>query len=121
MYRLDHRDTDDAGAVRTASRDALKQRGLKSLLVVTDGISSDPATLRRVLSDIERRNRNAPEEQQLRVLAFGVGVVRSEFESAYVPREAGKALRSCSGVVIEDTAELPRLIRDAVDQRIRLA
>ena len=121
MYRLDHRDTDDAGAVRAASRDALKQRGLKSLLVVTDGISSDPAALRRVLSDIERRNRNAPEEQRLRVLAFGVGVVRSEFESAYVPREAGKALRSCSGVVIEDTAELPRLIRDAVDQRIRLA
>ena len=121
VYGLEHRDTDDAGALRVALRDTLKQRGLKSVLVVTDGISSDPAELRRVLSDIERRNRNVPEEQRLKVLAFGVGVVRSEFESAYVPREQGKALRSSMGAVVEDTAELPALIRNAVDQRIRYA
>ena len=121
MYGLEHRDTDDAGALRAALRDTLKQRGLKSVLVVTDGISSDPAELRRVLTDIERRNRNVAEERRLKVLAFGVGVVRSEFKSAYVPREEGKAVRCTMGAVVEDTAELPALIRNAVDQRIRFA
>ena len=121
MYALDHKDTDDAGAVRTAADNTRAQRGLKSLLVVTDGISSDPPGLRRVLADIDRRNRNAANEQRLQVLAFGVGVVRSEFEAAYVPREQGKALRSCSGAVVEDSRELPRLIRSAVDRRIRYA
>ncbi len=121
MYALDHKDTDDAGAVRTAARDTVTRRGLKSVLVVTDGISSDPPALRRVLANIDRRNRNAPNEQRLKVLAFGVGVVRSEFEAAYVPRDEGKALRSCSGAVVEDSRELPRLIRNAVDRRIRYA
>ena len=120
LYELDHKDTDDAGALRTAIERCQAQDGLKSLFVVTDGISSDPSELRRVLMDLDRSNRGRSENQRMKVLAFGVGVVKSEFQLAYQPTQFGKTLNSCKGLVVDDMTHVPRLVRDAVDERIRM-
>lgn len=96
-----------------------EQKGLKSVFVVTDGISSDPALLRRALIDMHRRNQAALPDQRYKVLAFGVGVVKSEFQLAYQPTHDGKPLASCSGAVVENVSALPEIIRTAVDERIR--
>jgi hypothetical protein len=121
LYELDHKDTDDAGALRTAIERCQAQAGLKSIFVITDGISSDPSELRRVLMDLDRGNLGKAEGERMKVLAFGVGVVRSEFQLAYQPRQFGKTLNSCTGVVVDDMTRVPGLVRDAVDERIRLA
>lgn len=121
MYKLDHRETDDAGALRRTLRHIQPQPGLKSVIVITDGISSDPAQLRRVLTDLDRRNRNVAGGQATKVLAFGVGVLRTEFERAYLPRIDGRPLGACFGKIVHDSQLLPTLIRNAVDQRIRAA
>ncbi|MYD92772.1 MAG: hypothetical protein F4Y02_03570 [Chloroflexi bacterium] len=121
IYTLDHRETDDAGAMRRALTHIQPQAGLKSVIVITDGISSDPAQLRRVLTDLDRRNRNGPGGQATKVLAFGVGVLRTEFERAYMPRIDGRPLGACFGEIVHDSQLLPTLIRNAVDQRIRAA
>ncbi len=121
IYTLDHRETDDAGALRRALTHIQPQAGLKSVIVITDGISSDPAQLRRVLTDLDRRNRNGPGGQATKVLAFGVGVLRTEFERAYMPRIDGRPLGACFGEIVHDSQLLPTLIRNAVDQRIRAA
>ena len=121
MYKLDHRETDDAGALRRALTHIQPQRGLKSVIVITDGISSDPAQLRRVLTDLDRRNRNGPGGQATKVMAFGIGVLRAEFERAYLPRIDGRPLGACFGEIVHDSQLLPTLIRNAVDQRIRAA
>jgi hypothetical protein len=121
MYKLDHRETDDAGALQRALTHIQPQAGLKSVIVITDGISSDPAQLRRVLTDLDRRNRNGPGGQATKVLAFGVGVLRNEFERAYMPRIDGRPLGTCFGEIVHDSQLLPTLIRNAVDQRIRAA
>ena len=121
IYKLDHRETDDAGAMRRALTHIQPQSGLKSVIVITDGISSDPAQLRRVLTDLDRRNRNGPSGQATKVLAFGVGVLRTEFERAYMPRIDGRPLGACFGEIVHDSQLLPTLIRNAVDQRIRAA
>jgi hypothetical protein len=120
LYELDHKDTDDAGALRTAIERCQAQDGLKSIFVVTDGISSDPSELRRVLMDLDRGNRSRSENQRMKVLAFGVGVVKSEFQLAYQPAQFGKVLNSCTGLVVDDMTNVPRLVRDAVDERIRM-
>ena len=121
IYKLDHRETDDAGAMRRALTHIQPQAGLKSVIVITDGISSDPAQLRRELTDLDRRNRNGPGGQATKVLAFGVGVLRTEFERAYMPRIDGRPLGACFGEIVHDSQLLPTLIRNAVDQRIRAA
>ena len=121
LYELDHKDTDDAGALRTAIERCQAQAGLKSIFVITDGISSNPSELRRVLMDLDRGNRGKAEGERVKVLAFGVGVVKSEFQLAYQPRQFGKILNSCTGVVVENMTRVPGLVRDAVDERIRLA
>jgi len=121
LYELDHKDTDDAGALRTAIERCQTQAGLKSIFVITDGISSNPSELRRVLMDLDRGNRGKAEGERIKVLAFGVGVVKSEFQLAYQPRQFGKILNSCTGVVVENMTRVPGLVRDAVDERIRLA
>ena len=121
IYTLDHRETDDAGAMRRALTHIQPQAGLKSVIVITDGISSDPAQLRRVLTDLDRRNRNGAGGQATKVLAFGVGVLRTEFERAYMPRIDGRPLGACFGEIVHDSQLLPTLIRNAVDQRIRAA
>lgn len=120
LYELDHKDTDDAGALRTAIERCQAQDGLKSIFVITDGISSDPSELRRVLMDLDRGNRGRSENQRMKVLAFGVGVVKSEFRLAYQPAQFGKVLNSCTGLVVDDMTDVPRLVRDAVDERIRM-
>ena len=120
LYELDHKDTDDAGALRTAVRRCQAQNGLKSIFIITDGISSDPSELRRVLMDLDRGNRGRSENQRMKVLAFGVGVVKSEFHLAYQPVQFGKLLNSCTGLVVDDMTHVPRLVRDAVDERIRM-
>ncbi|MXW28230.1 MAG: VWA domain-containing protein [Chloroflexi bacterium] len=119
LYDLDHKDTDDAGALAVALERSREQKGLKSVFVVTDGISSDPALLRRALIDMHRRNQAALPDQRYKVLAFGVGVVKSEFQLAYQPTHDGKPLASCAGAVVENVASLPEIIRSAVDERIR--
>ncbi len=121
LYQLDHKDTDDAAALKLAIDRAKSQAGLKSIFIITDGISSDPSYLRRTLMDLDRNNRNSSEAQRIKVIAFGVGVVKSEFQLAYQPTQHGKPLNSCSGVVIEDASLLPRLVRKTVDDRIRNA
>ena len=121
IYKLDHRETDDAGAMRRALTHIQPQKGLKSVIAITDGISSDPAQLRRVLTDLDRRNRNSAGGQATKVLAFGVGVLRTEFERAYMPRIDGRPLGACFGEIVHDSQLLPTLIRNAVDQRIRAA
>jgi len=121
LYELDHKDTDDAAALRLAIDRAKSQEGIKSIFIITDGISSDPSHLRRTLMDLDRNNRNSSEAQRIKVIAFGVGVVKSEFQLAYQPTQHGKPLNSCSGVVIEDVSLLPRLVRKTVDDRIRNA
>ena len=120
LYELDHKDTDDAGALRTGIERCQAQDGLKSIFVVTDGVSSDPSELRRVLMDLDRGNRGRSENQRMKVLAFGVGVVKSEFQLAYQPAQFGKVLNSCTGLVVDDMTDVPRLVRDAVDERIRM-
>ena len=121
LYELDHNDTDDSGALASSIENCSREKGLKSILVVTDGISSDPAELRRSLIDLDRRNRNSSEQQRMKVLAFGVGVVKSEFHQAYQPMRNGKSLGSCSGVVVDELEMLPVDVRAAVDERIRYA
>ena len=88
--------------------------------MVTDGISSDPSDLRRVLMDLDRSNRDKAENQRLKVLAFGVGVVKSEFHLAYQPTQFGKPMNSCTSLVVDDMTQIPSLVRDAVDDRIRM-
>ena len=121
LYELDHKDTDDSAALTASIENCSRQKGLRSIFVITDGISSDPAELRRALIDLDRKNRNSSEQQRMKVLAFGVGVVESEFQQAYQPKLSGKRLSSCSGVVVEDLKMLPVYVREAVDQRIRYA
>ena len=121
MYKLEHRETDDAGALRRALTHIQPQLGLKSVIVITDGISSDPAQLRRVLTDLDRRNRNGAGGQATKVLAFGVGVLRAEFERAYTPTIDGRSLGACYSEIVHDSRLLPTLIRNAVDHRIRAA
>lgn len=120
LYQLDHKDTDDAGALRAVIDRCRDQDGLKSIFVVTDGISSDPSDLRRVLMDLDRSNRDKAENQRLKVLAFGVGVVKSEFRLAYQPTQFGKPINSCTSLVVDDITRIPSLVRDAVDARIRM-
>ena len=121
LYELDHKDTDDSAALTASIENCSRQKGLRSVFVITDGISSDPAELRRALIDLDRKNRNSSEQQRMKVLAFGVGVVESEFQQAYQPRVSGKSLGSCSGVVVDKLEMLPVYVREAVDQRIRYA
>ena len=121
LYELDHKDTDDSAALTASIENCSRQKGLRSIFVITDGISSDPAELRRALIDLDRKNRNSSEQQRMKVLAFGVGVVESEFQQAYQPRLSGKSLGSCAGVVVDKLEMLPVYVREAVDQRIRYA
>ena len=99
----------------------MPQKGLKSVLVITDGISTNPAELRRVLTDIDRRNQNIPPLQATKILAFGIGVAQNEFETSYMPYSSGKPLRCCYSETVHDISLLPTLIRDCVDRRIREA
>lgn len=119
LYDLDHKDTDDSGALAAALERSRSQPGLKSIFVVTDGISSDPALLRRALIDMHRNNQAGRPDQRYKVLAFGVGVVKSEFQLAYQPTYNEKPLASCAGAVVEDVAALPNIVRTAVEERIR--
>ena len=121
LYELDHKDTDDSAALRSAIDNGSKEKGLKSIFMITDGISSDPAELRRALIDLDRRNRNSSERQRMKVLAFGVGVVKSEFDEAYKGTRNGKPLNSCTGVVVDEMRLLPSHVGAAVDERIRYA
>ncbi len=121
LYELDHKDTDDSTALRSAIENGSKEKGLKSIFMITDGISSDPAELRRALIDLDRRNRNSSERQRMKVLAFGIGVVKSEFDEAYQATRNGKPLNSCSGVVVDELNLLPGHVGAAVDERIRYA
>ncbi len=121
MYAQEHRDTNDARALELAISETRSHPGLKSVVVITDGISSDPSELRHLLDDLNRRNHDAPPMEQMRILAFGVGVVREEFEAAYARPSNVKNRRSCLGVVVRDVSELPQLIGHAVAERLRLA
>ena len=119
MYALEHRDTNDARALQLVIGETRGNPGLKSVVVITDGISSDPAELRHLVNDLDRRNHAPPLTEQLRILAFGVGVVREEIEAAYARQSNGRAGRSCLGVVVREVSELPQLIGQAVAEPLR--
>ena len=121
LYRLEHGETQEAVALRLALAGSSRQRGLKTLLIVTDGISSDRPALTRLLIEIEERNAALPAGERLKVLAFGVGLAEEEFKASYEPSVDGRPLRCSSGYLVPDIEALPSIVCRAVEQRIRQA
>jgi len=121
LYRLEHGETQEAVALRLALTEANRQRGLKTLLVVTDGISSDRPALTRLLLEVEERNAGLPVGERVKVLAFEVGRAEEEFKASYEPEVEGRPLRCSSACLVPDVEALPAVVCRAVEQRIRQA
>ncbi|MBI2940306.1 MAG: VWA domain-containing protein, partial [Chloroflexi bacterium] len=121
MYLLEHTETLDASALRQALASAGAQRGLKTILVVTDGISSDRSELWSTLGEIETRNELVPVGERLQVLAFGVGLAEQEFRASYEPVVHGHRLRCSRGRPVRDFDLLPAIVCDVLEERIRTA
>ena len=121
LYLAEHGETKEALAIETALDTSRRQRGLKTLLVVTDGISSDRPALTKLLVDMEERNYGMPVSERIKVLAFGVGLAEEEFRASYQPSVEGRPLRSASGELVPDVEALPGIVCRAVEARIREA
>ncbi len=121
MYRAEHGETHEAPALDRAIGDLAQQRGLKTIFVVTDGISSDRGLLTERLLEIEQRNQFVPPRERLMVLAFGLGLAESEFNASYQPEIDGQAIQCSSGRLVPNVDSLPAIVCDAVDLRIRTA
>ncbi len=119
MYEQPHKKTDDAGALRQAVADVQPQKGLKTILVLTDGISSNRRKLREVLFHVERRNGMVGSGDALGIIVFGIGVPGDALAESYVIQADGKFLRCLQTVVVPDVARLPRMIQTTVERRIR--
>ena len=118
MYALDHGETQEARAVGQAVADISVQPGLKTILMVTDGISSDRPALVDALLEIEERNGLRAPRERLRLLAFGVGLAEGEFKASYEP-VVDEAPISCShGTLVPKIEALPDIICRAVEERI---
>ena len=74
MYEQPHKKTDDAGAMRQAVQDMQPHKGFKTILVLTDGISSHRRNLREVLLQVERRNGMVGSGDAMGIIVFGIGV-----------------------------------------------
>lgn len=119
MYERPHKKTDDAGALRQAVADMQPHKGLKTILVLTDGISSNRRRLRDVLFHVERRNGMVGSGDALGIIVFGIGVPSDALTESYVIQADGRFLRCLQTVVVPDVARLPRMIQTTVERRIR--
>jgi hypothetical protein len=118
MYALDHGETQEARAIGRAVADIGGQPGLKTILMVTDGISSDRAALMDALAGIEERNAVRPPRERLRLLAFGVGLAEVEFKASYEPVIDDLPISCSRGTLVPKIDALPDIICRAVEERI---
>ncbi|HZQ97708.1 MAG TPA: vWA domain-containing protein [Chloroflexota bacterium] len=118
MYALDHGETQEARAISQAVADIGGQPGLKTILIVTDGISSDRAALVDALVGIEERNAVRPPRERLRLLAFGVGLAEVEFKASYEPVIDDLPISCSRGTLVPKIDALPDIICRAVEERI---
>jgi hypothetical protein len=121
MYRAEHGETHETPALDQALADLSLERGLKTIFVVTDGISSDRGLLTDRLVEIEHRNAYLLPRERLMVLAFGLGLAEDEFNLSYAPDVDGQAIQCSSGRLVPNLEALPAIVCDAVDRRIRTA
>jgi hypothetical protein len=121
MYRAEHGETHETPALDRAIGDLALERGLKTIFVVTDGISSDRSLLTDRLVEIEHRNAYLPQRERLMVLAFGLGLAEDEFNLSYSPDVDGQTIQCSSGRLVPNLEALPTIVCDAVDHRIRTA
>ena len=119
MYEQPHKKTDDAGAVRQAVQDVQLQKGFKTVLVLTDGISSNRRKLQEVLTHVERRNGMVGPADALGIIVFGISVPGDALNESYVVQADGRFLRCLQTVVVPDVARLPRMIQTTIERRIR--
>ena len=118
MYALDHGETQEARSIQKAVADIETQRGLKTILVVTDGISSDRPALVDGLVGIEERNRLRAPRDRLGLLAFGVGLAEGEFKASYEPIVDGAPVGCSRGTLVPKIDALPDIICRTVERRI---
>jgi len=118
MYELEHAETREAIAIQAAIADIEGQIGLKTVLMVTDGISSDRVALVDVLTGIEERNSVRAVRDRLGLLAFGVGLAEGEFRASYEPHIEGAPISCASGLLVPNIDALPPLICQAIERRI---
>ncbi len=121
MYHAEHGETHETPALERAIADLRGQRGLKTIFVVTDGISSDRPLLTDRLLEIEQRNQVVPPGERLMVLAFGLGLAEAEFNASYQPEIDGQPIQCSAGRLVPNLEALPTIVCDAVDRRIRTA
>ncbi|MGH2460343.1 MAG: vWA domain-containing protein, partial [Chloroflexota bacterium] len=121
MYQAEHAETQEAPCLDRAIADLGEQRGLKTVFMITDGISSDRQALTERLVEIERRNQVVPRNQRLMLLAFGVGLAEDEFRLSYQPRVDDQPIQCSTGQLVRTVEALPTIVCDSVDRRIRTA
>ena len=119
MYEQPHKKTDDAGALRQAVQDMQQQKGFRTILVLTDGISSNRRKLRDVLFQVERRNGMVGSGDALGIIVFGIGVPGNALNESYVIQADDRFLRCLQTVVVPDVSRLPRMIQTTIERRIR--
>jgi hypothetical protein len=118
MYNLNHGETQEAPALRRAMTDVGTERGLKTILMVTDGISSDRPALVDVLTTIQERNELVSPSEQLAVLAFGLGLAEGEFKASYEPLIDGAPIACSRGTLVPRIDALPDIVCRAIERRI---
>ena len=121
LYLTEHAETLEARAIELALTDVTRQRGLKTILMVTDGISSDRDALVRVLHNVEERNAVSPTNEAVMVLAFGLGLSQTEFKASYEPVVGSRQLRCSKGQLVPNIGALPAIVCNVVESRIRSA
>ncbi len=121
MYQAEHAETREAPCLDRAISDLGDQRGLKTIFMVTDGISSDRQALTERLIEIERRNQVVPRNERLMVLAYGLGLAEEEFRLSYQPQIEGQFIQCSTGQLVRTVEALPTIVCDSVDRRIRTA
>lgn len=118
MYALEHGETQEARSVNRAVADISQEPGLKTILMVTDGISSDRPALVDALLEIEERNQIRPPRERVGLLAFGVGLAEGEFKASYEPLVDGAPIACSRGTLVPKIDALPDIICRVVERRI---
>ena len=121
LYTTEHAETLEARSIELALTDVSRQRGLKTILMVTDGISSDRDALVRVLHTVEERNAVSPANEAVMLLAFGLGLSQTEFKASYEPVVGNRRLRCSKGQLVPNIGALPAIVCREVEGRIRSA
>ncbi|HVC33952.1 MAG TPA: hypothetical protein VNL16_10620 [Chloroflexota bacterium] len=121
MYQAEHAETQETPCLDRAIVDLGEPRGMKTIFMVTDGISSDRLALTERLLEIERHNQVVPRNERLMLLAFGVGLAEDEFKASYQPEIDGQPIPCSTGQLVRTVESLPMIVCDSVDRRIRTA